>query len=63
MLDLACGSGRHAIWIAQQGYQVDAIDRDARAVSVMAGIDISTLLFLTLKQENGFDQANNMTVL
>ena len=28
VLDYACGSGRHAIWLAQQGFQVMAIDRD-----------------------------------
>ncbi len=39
VLDLACGSGRHAIWLAQQGYQVDAIDRDAQALSGMEGMD------------------------
>jgi SAM-dependent methyltransferase len=39
VLDLACGSGRHAIWLAQQGYQVDAVDRDAQALSIMADID------------------------
>ena len=32
VLDLACGNGRHAIWLAGQGYQVDAVDRDAQAV-------------------------------
>ncbi len=35
VLDLACGSGRHAIWLAGQGYQVDAVDRDAQAVAGM----------------------------
>ena len=39
VLDLACGSGRHAIWLAQQGYQVDAIDRDALAVVSMSNIN------------------------
>jgi SAM-dependent methyltransferase len=39
VLDLACGNGRHAIWLAQQGYQVDAIDREIQAVSSMVGID------------------------
>jgi SAM-dependent methyltransferase len=38
VLDLACGNGRHAIWLAQQGYQVDAIDRDIQAVSGLVGI-------------------------
>lgn len=33
VLDLACGSGRHAIWLAQQGFCVDAVDRDEAALS------------------------------
>jgi SAM-dependent methyltransferase len=37
VLDLACGSGRHAIWLAGQGYQVDAIDRDAQALAGLQG--------------------------
>ncbi len=28
MLDVACGSGRHAVWLAAQGYRVTAVDRD-----------------------------------
>lgn len=39
VLDLACGSSRHAIWLVQQGYQVDAIDRDALAVASMSNIN------------------------
>lgn len=39
VLDLACGNGRHAIWLAGQGYRVDAIDRDAQALSSMLGVD------------------------
>lgn len=35
VLDLACGTGRHAIWLAQQGFEVDAIDRDPIAISTM----------------------------
>ncbi|GAA0615338.1 MULTISPECIES: class I SAM-dependent methyltransferase [Thalassospira] len=27
-LDLACGKGRHSFWLADQGWQVTAIDRD-----------------------------------
>jgi SAM-dependent methyltransferase len=38
ILDLACGSGRHAIWLAKQGYQVNALDRDAKALANMKGI-------------------------
>jgi len=39
VLDLACGNGRHAIWLAGLGYQVDAIDRDAAVMSGMIGIE------------------------
>ena len=38
VLDLACGSGRHAVWLAGQGYRVDAVDRDAQALAGMQGI-------------------------
>lgn len=33
VLDLACGSGRHAAWLAGQGFAVLAVDRDADAVA------------------------------
>lgn len=39
VLDLACGSGRHAIWLAAQGYVVDAIDRNAAVMAGMIGLD------------------------
>ena len=32
-LDLACGTGRHAIWLHQHGWNVTAIDRNAEAVA------------------------------
>jgi SAM-dependent methyltransferase len=31
-LDVACGRGRHALWLAQQGWRVTALDRDAKAL-------------------------------
>ena len=31
-LDLACGSGRNAIWLAEQGYQTLAVDRNDAAL-------------------------------
>lgn len=37
VLDLACGSGRHVIWLADQGYTVDAVDRDATALAGLQG--------------------------
>lgn len=37
MLDLACGSGRHARLLADRGYRVCAVDRDATALAKLAG--------------------------
>lgn len=31
-LDLACGAGRHSIWLAERGWQVDAVDGSAVAI-------------------------------
>lgn len=33
VLDVACGHGRHMRWLAQQGYPVTGVDRDADAVA------------------------------
>jgi tellurite methyltransferase len=35
-LDLACGSGRHALWLAQHGWQVTAVDGSAAAIAMLA---------------------------
>jgi tellurite methyltransferase len=32
-LDLACGAGRHAIWLQQHGWTVTAVDRDVQAIA------------------------------
>ena len=32
-LDLACGAGRHAMWLAQRGFRVTAVDFSAEALS------------------------------
>lgn len=32
MLDVACGSGRHLRWLAQRGFRVTGVDRDAAAL-------------------------------
>lgn len=39
VLDLACGNGRHAIWLARHGYRVEAVDCDAQVVKEMLGMD------------------------
>jgi len=31
-LDLACGSGRNAVWLAEHGWQVTAVDRSPGAI-------------------------------
>ncbi|HEU4685292.1 MAG TPA: dihydroneopterin aldolase [Nitrospira sp.] len=36
VLDLASGTGRHALYLAAHGFDVDAIDRDADALSKLA---------------------------
>ena len=41
-LDVACGRGRHALWLAAQGFTVQAIDRDADAV-IAVNADASRL--------------------
>lgn len=33
VLDLACGSGRHAAWLVARGHAVLAVDRDADAIA------------------------------
>lgn len=35
VLDLACGRGRHALWLAERGYEVHALDRDEEALSAL----------------------------
>jgi len=32
-LDIACGSGRHAIWLHDHGWKVTAVDRNAEAIA------------------------------
>ncbi len=43
VLDLACGSGRHAKLLAALGHPVLAVDRDAEALAVAAGPGIQPL--------------------
>ena len=38
VLDVACGSGRHARWFAQQGCHVTGIDRDESALAGLASV-------------------------
>ncbi len=36
VLDLACGRGRHARWLAGQGFAVEAVDRDATVLASLS---------------------------
>ena len=36
-LDLACGTGRHAIWLAERGWNVTAIDGSEVAIEALLG--------------------------
>lgn len=38
VLDVACGSGRHLLWLAQQGCQLTGVDRDVAAVAPLRGL-------------------------
>ena len=38
VLDLACGTGRHARYLAGLGFQVEAVDRDAASLHTLAGV-------------------------
>jgi SAM-dependent methyltransferase len=37
-LDLACGHGRHARYLASLGYRVEALDRDSAALATLEGV-------------------------
>jgi SAM-dependent methyltransferase len=36
VLDVACGSGRHARWLAARGHTVEAVDRDADLIAALS---------------------------
>jgi len=38
VLDVACGSGRHALFLAERGWRVHAIDRDAAALATLGPV-------------------------
>lgn len=55
-LDLASGSGRHAIWLAEHGFRTTAVDRDADAIARLADVAITRALPinpLVVDLENG----------
>ncbi|MDT3671187.1 MAG: class I SAM-dependent methyltransferase [Aromatoleum sp.] len=38
VLDFACGGGRHARWLAERGFRVEAVDRDTGALASLATV-------------------------
>jgi SAM-dependent methyltransferase len=38
VLDVACGAGRNARWLARQGWWVEAVDRDEMTISTLQGV-------------------------
>jgi SAM-dependent methyltransferase len=68
VLDMACGSGRHAIAFAKMGFDVTAVDLSERLISeakknaVQAGVKLDFVLSDILKYEtsNRFDLAVNL---
>lgn len=51
VLDVACGTGRHARWFAGRGHPVDAVDRDAEALATLR--DVPNLVPLCADIEGG----------
>src|SRR5579871_193194 len=69
LLDLCCGYGRHALLLAERGYQVTGLDRDAAAIAeaerraAQAGQTITYLIGDMLQLStvpDEFDAINNM---
>ncbi len=63
-LDLACGEGRHAVWLAKRGWRVTAVDFSevaigkarARAAREGVEVDFTTVDLLDFEpEENAFD--------
>ena len=38
-LDIACGNGRHSVWLRDQGFEVDALDISSVAIKKLQGIE------------------------
>lgn len=50
VLDYACGGGRHARWLAQRGFRVEAVDRDGVALELLSGVPRLRTLHADLEQ-------------
>jgi len=50
-LDLACGAGGNARWLAARGWQVVAVDRDALAIAGLQGVENIDARVMDLEHE------------
>ena len=48
-LDIACGRGRHALWLAGRGLQVTAVDRDTEAIATLSAAARERALAITTR--------------
>ena len=48
VLDVACGSGRAAVWLAERGYRVTGVDHDAEALGLARRLATSRGVHVTL---------------
>jgi SAM-dependent methyltransferase len=51
VLDLACGSGRHARLLAGMGYLIEAVDRDTEAVAELEAVPGVTIRIADLEHD------------
>ncbi len=51
VLDVACGNGRHARYLAARGFRVTAVDRDARATAYLKGAPNMTIVTADLEAD------------
>jgi SAM-dependent methyltransferase len=50
VLDVACGHGRHALFLARQGWPVHAVDRDAAALEQLRAVVEASGLPVTIEE-------------
>jgi len=53
VLDVACGTGRHARWFAARGARVTALDRDAQAMAAMLALPGAAIELIVADIEDG----------
>jgi SAM-dependent methyltransferase len=52
VLDLACGKGRHSLYLLDAGYKVTAVDIDITSISVFQGLDGLSVVQADLEKQS-----------